>query len=268
MSIPPRTGPDISFVMPCYNEEALVGYTIPKLFDAFTKEGHQLELIAVDNGSTDRTGERIRALMAKYPGIVPVRVEVNKGYGFGVLSGLPLAKAPWVGIVPADGQTDAEDVVRLFEAANVTDGRVLAKVRRRFRMDGLQRKIISVGYNLFVRMLWPRLESIDVNGSPRLFPRHIIAAMELKSTGWLLDPEVVIKAHYLGLRILELNVFGRMRSNGLSHVRPEACLDFARRLLVMRFSGELTRLARGRAADPAQAGPMDVRIEPAARQAR
>jgi glycosyltransferase involved in cell wall biosynthesis len=259
--------PDLSLVMPCYNEEALVGYTIPKLFDAFSKAGHQLELVAVDNGSCDRTGERLRALAARYPGIVPVRVDVNRGYGFGVLTGLPKATAPWVGIIPADGQTDAEDVVRLFEAARVTDGRVLAKVRRRFRMDGLQRKIISVGYNLFVRMLWPRLGSIDVNGSPRLFPRHMLDAMQLKSTGWLLDPEVVIKAHYLGLRILELNVFGRMRSNGLSHVRPEACLEFARRLLVLRFSGELSSLKRDRLPE-FETGTVDVRIEPAAPQAR
>jgi len=60
--------PDLSLVMPCYNEEALVGYTIPKLFDAFSKAGHQLELVAVDNGSCDRTGERLRALAARYPG--------------------------------------------------------------------------------------------------------------------------------------------------------------------------------------------------------
>jgi glycosyltransferase involved in cell wall biosynthesis len=253
--------------MPCYNEEALVGYTIPKLFDAFTRSGHRLELIAVDNGSSDRTGERIHALASRYRGIVPVRVEVNKGYGLGVLTGLPRATAPWVGIIPADGQTDAEDVVRLFEAAKVTDGRVLAKVRRRFRMDGVQRKIISVGYNLFVRMLWPRLGSIDVNGSPRLFPRHVLDSMQLKSTGWLLDPEVVIKAHYLGLRILELNVFGRMRSNGLSHVRPAACLEFARHLLIMRFSGELAALQRGRPV-ALESEAVEVRIEPAAPQVR
>src|SRR5205085_1611544 len=157
---------------------------------------------------------------------VPHRVEVNEGYGNGVLAGLPLCTAPWVGVIPADGQVDAEDVVRLYDAAVVAGDRVVAKVRRRFRMDGPLRKVVSVGYNLLVRALWPRLESIDVNGSPKLMPRAVVTAMRLESKRWFLDPELMIKAHYLGVRVIEFNVFARMRGNGLSHVRPGTCWEF------------------------------------------
>src|SRR5262245_34309679 len=124
--------PDLSMIMPCYNEESIVGYTIPRLIEAFDRAGHTLELIAIDNGSHDRTGEILRSLAARYPNVLPHRVEVNQGYGFGVLSGIALCTAPWVGFIPADGQVDAEDVVRLYEAACVTDGKIVAKVRRRF----------------------------------------------------------------------------------------------------------------------------------------
>ncbi|MBK6457227.1 MAG: hypothetical protein IPF87_14330 [Gemmatimonadetes bacterium] len=68
------------------------------------------------------------------------------------------------------GQVDAEDMVRLKEAAAATRGRVLAKVRGHFRMDGLPRKLVSTSYNVFVRVLWPGLASIDVNGSPSCSP--------------------------------------------------------------------------------------------------
>ena len=234
---PKTPAPDISFIMPCFNEEQVIGYTIPKLCTAFRQAGHRLELIAVDNGSNDRTGELIRELAAKDPSLVPHRVEINQGYGNGVLKSISRCAAPWVGIIPADGQVDAEDVVRLYESALATDGKVLAKVRRRFRMDGVLRRIVSTSYNLFVRLLWPRLASVDVNGSPKILRREYLLAMNLKSKEWFLDPEIMVKAHYMGLRILELNVFARMRGSGLSHVHPNTCWEFVRDLLVFRFSG-------------------------------
>lgn len=229
--------PDLTFIMPCYNEEEVIGYTIPKFLAAFRQAGYQLELLAVDNGSVDRTGELIRELAAQYAEIVPLRVELNEGYGKGVLTAIPRARGPWVGIIPCDGQVDAEDVVRLFEAARASNGRVVAKVRRRFRMDGLQRKVISTAYQLFVRLLWPRLGTIDVNGSPKLLPRDVLQAMQLESKDWLLDPELMVKAHYAGLRVLELNVFARMRGAGLSHVRASTCWTFVRTLLAARLTG-------------------------------
>lgn len=222
--------------MPCYNEEAILGYTIPRLLSVFEEAGHTLELIAVDNGSTDRTGEIIQEWAARTPAVIHHRVEQNEGYGNGILVGLPLCSAPWIGSIPADGQVDEEDVLRLYEALVATDGNVLGKVRRRFRMDGFRRKIISIFYNLFVRMLWPRLQSLDINGIPKLLPRHVLLAMDLKSKNWLLDPEIMIKAHYMGVRVLELNIFARMRGNGISHVRATTCWEFLKYLLMFRFS--------------------------------
>lgn len=228
--------PDVSFIVPCYNEEDIIGYTLPRLHNAFEKAGYNLELVAVDNGSADRTGELIKELARHYSSIVPHRVEVNEGYGKGVISAIPHCRAPWIGIIPADGQVDAEDVVRLYEAVITTDGNILGKVRRRFRMDGLYRKVVSTSYNVFVKMLYPKLDSIDINGSPKLLPAHILKAMKLESKGWLLDPELMIKAHYMGVHVMELNVFARMRGNGVSHVKVMTCWEFLRNLLKFRFS--------------------------------
>ena len=230
--------PDISLVMPCYNEEAAIGYTIPQLVAAFEKVGCNLQLIAVDNGSWDRTGETIKELAKQNPSVVYHRVEKNEGYGNGILSGISLCSAAWIGTIPADGQVDAEDVVRLYQVAAASNGRVVAKVRRRFRMDGLRRKVVSITYNLFVRTLWPRLGSIDVNGVPKILPRDVLNAMQLKSKGWLLDPEIMIKAYYMGLRVLEFNVFARMRSSGISHVNIATFWEFFWNLLLVRFSGK------------------------------
>lgn len=228
--------PDLSLVMPCYNEEDVAGRTIERLVDAFRQGEHQLEIVAVDNGSEDSTGEVLRTCQARFPEVRVVQVAENRGYGNGVLAGLPHCDAPWAGIIPADGQVDAEDVVRLFEEALATDGRAVVKVRRRFRMDGLRRKLISVAYNLFFRLLWPGIGSLDVNGSPKLCRREMLEEMRLHSEGWLLDPEIMVKAHHMQLRIVELNVFARLRSGGQSHVELSAIWEFFRALLAFRVA--------------------------------
>ena len=182
------TDPAISFIMPCYNEEGVIPYTIPRFVRAFERAGYELELVACDNGSSDRTGEILRKLADEGLPLVVHRVEVNEGYGNGMLRSIPLCRAPWVGIIPADGQVDAEDAVRLYESVRRSDGRVIAKVHRRFRLDGPVRSVVSFFYNLFVLMLWPNIGSFDVNGSPKIVHRDVLRAMRLDSKDWLLDP--------------------------------------------------------------------------------
>lgn len=245
MAVPSRVAPataQLSLVMPAYNEEAIIEYTVRRLLEAFDKAGFRLEIVAVDNGSRDRTGEIIERLSRETEGaVVPHRVEVNQGYGFGALSGMTRCSAPWIGFIPADGQVDAEDVARLFDAVLATDGWVVAKVRRRFRMDGMLRKLVSVSFNVFTRMLWPRLDTLDVNGNPKILSRELLQVMRLTSKEWFLDAEMLIKAHYLGARVLELNVFARMRGAGLSHVRAATCWQFFRNMLAYRFSRDIAR---------------------------
>jgi len=243
MGVP--SDPEISFIMPCYNEQEVIPFTIPQLVAAFEKAGHRLELIGCDNGSRDRTGEILRALAAKGLPVVYHRVEPNEGYGNGVLKSIPICRAPWIGIIPADGQVDAEDVARLFDAIKHTSPRCLGKVRRRFRMDGPLRKVVSILYNGFVWVLWPKLGSIDVNGSPKIIPREVLQAMDLKSKQWFLDPELMVKAHHMGVRVLEMNVFARMRGNGLSHVRGSTAWEFFTKLLRLRFGSELSQWRAG-----------------------
>lgn len=226
--------PDLSLVMPCFNEEDVLPYTIPNLIDQFEASGMSLEIVAVDNGSSDRTGEILSGMVDDGRPIRIHRVEENVGYGNGVLQGLPMCTAEFIGIIPADGQVDAEDVIRLFEALRSAEQPMIGKVRRRFRMDGLWRKMVSIAYNGLVYVLWPGIGSIDINGSPKIFPKALLEDLSLESTRWFLDPELMIKARYLRVPVLEMNVFARMRGNGLSHVRAGTCWEFLKNLLLYR----------------------------------
>lgn len=250
------TRPDFSLIVPCYNEEDVVGYTIRRLVKAFDAAEIDLEIVACDNGSSDGTGELLRRFEADGFPVVSHRVEVNEGYGKGVLESLAHCRADWIGIIPADGQVDAEDVVRLFESVCRTDGRVLGKVHRRFRLDGPVRAAVSFVYNLFINTLFPGIGSSDVNGSPKILHRDAFRAMELESKDWLLDAEMMIKARVLGLGVLEMNVFSRMREQGVSHVRATTCSEFVRRLVGFR-------LGRGLRGWSARVRAGEIAFEPA-----
>jgi glycosyltransferase involved in cell wall biosynthesis len=240
-SSPAPTTPDLSLVIPCYNEEDIVAYTVHRLLRVFERAGYRLELVTVDNGSSDGTGAILRELAGRGTSVVYHRVEKNEGYGHGVLSGMPRCTAPWVGLIPADAQVDAEDVVRLYEMAALSGENVVAKVRRRFRMDGAIRKVVTFGYNMFIRLLWPGL-GWDVNATPKILPRHLAAAMQLTSKGWALDPEIMIKARYIGVRVIELNILSRERCIGTSKIRTDAMWDLIRSLVGFRFSRQLRQL--------------------------
>jgi hypothetical protein len=125
----------------------------------------------------------------------------------------------------------------------------LVKVRRRFRMDGMRRKIISIIYNLGANVLFPRLGSIDINGSPKIFPQEYLARLNLSSTDWFIDPELIIKSRRVGLHIIEFNVLAQMRKGGKSHVGWRTCVEFVVNLLKYRFG----RVARRQAPSPSAA---------------
>lgn len=229
------SAPALSLVLPCYDEEEVIEKTVEDLFAAFGRAGRTLEIVAVDNGSRDRTGEILAELSRRHATLVAARVPANLGYGHGLLAGLPLATAPWVGFLCADGQVAAEDVARLFLRAERSKEPALFKVRRRFRRDGLRRKIVSVAYNFLMAALFPGLGSVDVNGNPKLLPRSSLERMRLESRDWFFDAEILLEARRLGLPVVETDVPGFARAGGASNVRASTCLEFARNILRARF---------------------------------
>jgi glycosyltransferase involved in cell wall biosynthesis len=203
---------------------------------AFQNHGANIELILVDNGSTDSTGQVIDRLLADGLPIVKVVVSKNQGYGHGVLSGLRRCRGRLVGFVCADGQVDAHDVVKVYDIAARARRPMLVKVRRRFRMDGLTRKVVSSLYNFLTTAMFGGLGSIDVNGNPKVLPRDYLERMHLQSRDWFLDAEVLIRAKQLRLPVFELNVMAQLREGGRSNVRVETCWEFLRNMLRYRFT--------------------------------
>ena len=231
--------PDVSLVMPCYNEEVAIKETAPKLISVFKQDGIDIELVLVNNGSIDKTGEVIDDLIRRGYPIRKVDLKKNQGYGGGILEGLNQCRAPIIGYLCADGQVSAEDALMAFRLIKGRENRTITKIRRRFRQDSWKRKTVSIFYNGLMQILFGGLGAIDINGSPKIFSRKNYGAMELASKDWFLDPEIIIKAKYLDLRTIEVDVEGHRRKGGTSNVNLATCFEFVKNILGYRIGNGL-----------------------------
>jgi glycosyltransferase involved in cell wall biosynthesis/dTDP-4-dehydrorhamnose 3,5-epimerase-like enzyme len=234
-----KENPDLSLVMPCYNEEASLREIVVGLLESFMKAQINLQLVLVDNGSTDHSGEIIDKLVKEGLSITKVTVEVNQGYGYGILKGFKHCKAPLIGFVHADGQISGQEVIRIYRSMLGREDEVLAKAKRKIRKDGLKRRIISFCYNLIMFLSFGNLGATDLNASPKILSRINLDAMKLVSKDWFLDPELMLKAKYLGLTVIETEVESQKRQGGESSVNLWTCLEFFKNILIYRIGNPL-----------------------------
>lgn len=229
--------PELSIVMPCYNEERCLEHTVPPLAALFEGAGIRLEIVLVDNGSTDGTSAVIDRLMQRGLPITKAVVPVNRGQGLGVLTGFRQATGRYIGALCADGQVAPESVLAVYRKLKDATVPTLAKGRRRFRQDSWVRKIVSIVYNGMMLVLFPGMPSLDVNGNPKILPGDILRLMELTSEDWFLEAEIMLKAWHLRLNVVEMDVPGYARQGGKSHVRWDAVPEFIRNITTYRLGG-------------------------------
>jgi glycosyltransferase involved in cell wall biosynthesis len=186
------------------------------------------ELILVGNyfeGSGDRTPEIVRELVATDPRIVS-QAEPKQGMmGWDLRSGLRKARGRYIAFIDGDGQMPIDDVGRLFTLIE-NDGFDLAKTYRVSRQDGWKRKLLSTGFNILFRMLFPSLKARDMNAKPKIMSRAAYEKMDLSSDDWFIDAEIMIEALHHSMKILELPTeFRRLARRG-SFVSFAAVFEF------------------------------------------
>ena len=107
----------LSLIIPCYNEAQSLPRLIGRLKECFTRA--DVEVVLVDNGSKDASQQILAEQLACSTNIRSVRVEVNQGYGYGILQGLKAAHGTYIGWTHADLQTDPKDACALLRSSKV-----------------------------------------------------------------------------------------------------------------------------------------------------
>lgn len=219
----------LSLVIPFYNEEKNIERVVSELITRFEKTSIDYELILVNNGSIDKSPQILEDLAKKKPDrIKVVHVPVNQGYGWGIINGLKLPSHEFIGYMCGDGQIKPEDVIRVFDGTK--DGNYdLVKVKRTIRKDGIIRQVLSRAYNFLFLVLF-NVKTLDVNGSPKIVKRELLARISPAAKDWFIDAEIMIKAKYLKLKVRELPVEFLHREKGRSHVEFTTIFEFARNM--------------------------------------
>ena len=194
--------PSLSIFFPCYNEEGNVERVARAALDAAKDLADVYEVIIVDDGSRDRTGEIADRLAAEIPQLRAVHNRPNIGYGGAVARGLREARLEWIFFTDGDGQFDVRELPKLIDLLDACD---FAVGYRLHRADSWIRRLNAFCWGVLVRLLFD-LRVRDLDCAFKLLPKSLIDQLELHSEGALISTELLAKARRRGLRIAEVGV--------------------------------------------------------------
>lgn len=201
--------PEVSIVIPAYNEEGCLGNTVTQLHNFLTQNGIHFEIIIVNDGSTDRTGEIAENLSRELEGIRVIHHPRNLGVGYAFRTGIENAKGKFIATYPADGQHEPPEILRYLEA--IKDADIVCGYRYR-RKDPLYRRVNAKLWNVWLKLfLGINLRDID---STKMYRSRIFEKIKIETGSAFWDAEVLVKAAKQGFRIKEIPVRHFPRSAG------------------------------------------------------
>jgi len=176
--------PKISLVIPCYNEAENLERLVTRCEEVFSEK--EIEVILVDNGSIDQTSEEITKLTAHSKVFRSIRINVNKGYGYGIHVGLTEAKGDYLGWTHADLQTDPIDVLLALNILQnqTQDKDIFIKGKRINRpfFDTIFAWGMAVFETLTLgKFLW------DINAQPNIFSRKFYESLNFLPNDFSID---------------------------------------------------------------------------------
>jgi glycosyltransferase involved in cell wall biosynthesis len=239
----------LSYFFPAHNEEAnLAGLveealaTLPSLADTF-------EIIAVNDGSRDRTAAIADELTAAHPDVVrAVHHPTNLGYGAALRSGLAAARYELVAFTDGDRQFQVKDLGRLTERLGGADAPDVVVGFRIKRADPLIRTIYARLYRLANRIFFG-LTVTDVDCACKLFRREALDGLRVESGGAFFSAELLIKLRAAGRSVVEVGVPHYPRTAGSpTGAKPSVVLRAVKDFWLLRlrmWSNRSRALRRG-----------------------
>lgn len=223
----------LTVFFPCYNEEANVRRVTEAALNMAKRVARRYEVIIVNDGSRDRTGEIADALATEHPDHVrAAHNNPNRGYGGALQRGFREARYDWIFYTDGDGQFDFEEIDKLIPLLQRYD---IASAYRMDRQDPWMRKLNAACWGTLVRMLF-RMNVRDIDCAFKIYPKRFIDAVELKSEGALIDTEMLARALRAGLTVGQVGVHHYPRTAGEQ--------TGAKLSVILRAFRELLRLRR------------------------
>ena len=200
----------LSVVVPCFNEEGNIALVVAQAAEVGRRLASELEIIVVDDGSTDDTAQVLARLRETVPELEIVPHPENRGYGVAVRSGLERAVMDYIFLTDGDGQFDLEELPAAIQLLSEHD--VVAGYRTH-RQDGWWRRLWGRSWTALVNQVFG-LRVRDANCAFKLVPQSLLLSSDLRSQGALISAEILFEAQRLELSVVECAVSHYPRQTG------------------------------------------------------
>lgn len=224
----------LSVVVPCYNESG----SLPTLLDSYAKtvKRNDVEIIIVNNGSSDNSGDILREAAKKYSFLKIVTIVKNEGYGNGIITGLREATGKYIGWTHGDFQTPPEDTLRALYILETSPHPEKMYVKGRRQKRPLGDVFFTFGMSIFEMLLFQKV-LIDINAQPNIFPRSFFSLWENPPKDFSLDLYSLYMAKKNKMKVVRFPVDFNKRIAGVSswNIDWKSKVKFIKRTLSFSF---------------------------------
>lgn len=258
---PAAPDPQLSVIVPCYQEERRLPQSLRRLEEYLQGAGHTYEVLLVDDGSTDRTAEIASEMEARNPRFRLLRYEENRGKGFAVSYGMQRARGQWLLFSDADLSTPIEELERFLPLLEqgydvVIGSRGLKESNLKVRQPWWRERLGRL-MNFLIRQA-SGLRFKDTQCGFKLFSqqaaRDIFPNLTVRT--WMFDVEALILARKLGYAIVDVPI--TWINSDESRVKAWHAFRVVRELLHIRWHW-LRRQPERFGAETSEAAPQPTR---------
>jgi len=240
--------PTISVIIPAYNEEGHVQGTVEQVLAALGDRFSDYEIIVVDDGSKDRTGEIAENLAAANSHIRVLHNSPNMGFGYSYRRGVAEARSQYVGFFPGDDAIAAEHMAKVFDLVGSAD--IISHYTSNLEVRLPSRRVISRIYTWLMNTLFG-LRLKYFNG-PTIHRREVIQNVKISTFGFAFLSEIMVRSVRSGHSVREIGTPIRERIQGSSKAfRPKNVLTVVKTIGTLfwdvnirsrrQYSGKRTR---------------------------
>ena len=223
MTARPAAASSLSIVLPCLDEADRLPGTLAAYLAHFPPSRAEVELIVVDDGSTDGTSAIADQIAAADPRVRVVRTPRNHGKGYAVRVGVQAAEGQLVVFTDADGSYGPDQLERVVAALDRAPVAIGARLAAQPGAGSLLRRLASPVFNRVMRLLLG-LPFSDTQCGLKGFRRDAAEAVfrRARVDGFAFDAEALLVAGRLGLEVVEVPVTAQERQGSKVRLRGDA----------------------------------------------
>jgi glycosyltransferase involved in cell wall biosynthesis len=205
-----NSSPSISVVVPAYNEEKNIESTVGEILAAVNGRFDKYELLLVDDGSGDKTGQIADALASKNNNIRVIHNNENKGFGYSYQIGVKSATCDYIAFFPSDNCVPSSSMGKVFDKTGQAD--IILNYTSNLEVRPPIRQFLSKLYTGIINTAF-KTHFTNING-PTIHKKEIIQNLNMSTHGFAFMAEIMIKLTLSGYSYQEVGTPIRERQYG------------------------------------------------------